>query len=435
MSSNAHAQPVRNSSLYYRMGGASPGGSANYRGQAAHNLSLGANLRLNYSCGKFDIGLSWTNIMNNLSKLGQTVTNAIQSGIAALPMYILQRAQPGLYQLFQNYSQKVDLLTSAGLKSCEEMEAMIKAGKDPYEDWMKMAKGDAWKIKASGSGDVYQSKIDIEKNEAGNKAGIPWVFGKRAGGVDSSPIEPIKDLSIAGYNATINKAVTASSVTDYSASTAEKNSRLVRAFSTPETLAKWATDVLGDQRVYTCSEEDCPKPTTVTTASGLGPKYEAEVDTVMPKLQTLATPSTTASYAELAEIAAPGFGVSPQLLDAVRRLPTETRNMAVNRLGQEMAMHRVIDKALVARAVLLTGLSLPEVMAAGDALRTTQDSIDRLTRYIDDLMYEAKIRKELTSNTALSIMSDQFVTDSRAMQVPDGTPAEKAPLTGGRVKP
>ena len=82
---DAYAQPVRGSSLYYRMGGGSPGGSANYRGQVAHNLGFGANARLNYSCGKFDIGLSWANIMNNLNNLGQTVTGAIQSGIAALP--------------------------------------------------------------------------------------------------------------------------------------------------------------------------------------------------------------------------------------------------------------------------------------------------------------------------------------------------------------
>lgn len=110
---DAYAQPVRGSSLYYRMGGGSPGGSANYRGQVAHNLGFGGNARLNYSCGKFDIGLSWANIMNNLNNLGQTVTGAIQSGIAALPLYVLQRAQPGLYQIFQNYSQKVDLMGPA----------------------------------------------------------------------------------------------------------------------------------------------------------------------------------------------------------------------------------------------------------------------------------------------------------------------------------
>ena len=42
---DAYAQPVRGSSLYYRMGGGSPGGSANYRGQVAHNLGFGGNGR------------------------------------------------------------------------------------------------------------------------------------------------------------------------------------------------------------------------------------------------------------------------------------------------------------------------------------------------------------------------------------------------------
>lgn len=97
-------------------------------------------------------------------------------------------------------------------------------------------------------------------------------------------------------------------------------------------------------------------------------------------------------------------------------------------------MHRVIDKALVARAVLLTGLSLPEVTAAGEAMRDTQDTIDRLTRYIDDLMYESKVRKELTSNTALAILGSQFAADTQAMRVPDARPVDPAPLTeDGRV--
>lgn len=128
------------------------------------------------------------------------------------------------------------------------------------------------------------------------------------------------------------------------------------------------------------------------------------------------------------------MAVSPQLLAALRRLPPDTRDVAVNRLSQELAMHRVIDKALVARAALLTGMSLPQVTAAGDAMRDTQASIDRLTHYIDDLMYEARVRKELTSQTALAIMGSQLAADSQAMRVPDSLPADPAPLEGGRVK-
>lgn len=435
----AQAQPVTNSSLYYRMGGGSPGGAANNKGQIASNLGLGAKLRLNYSCGKFDIGLSWQTLMNSFSQLGTQVTNAVKAGIASLPLYIFQRAQPGLYQIFQEYSVKADLMISAALKTCEEMEAQIKAGKDPYEDWVKLAKGDLWKVKASAQGDVVQAKTDINKNEQAQSIGVDWVFGKKAGGANSDPIRPIRDLSIAGYNVTLNKAATASPTTSYSAA-AEKNSRIVKAFPTPEDLAKFATEVLGDRRVYTCTQgsSGCPTGTNTITATGLGPKYEAELDQVAPKLQTMAnTPVTNQvsdAYGQLQAISAPGMAVSPQLLDALRRLPAEQRAIAVDRLSKELAMHRVIDKALVARAALLTGMSLPEVTIAGEAMRDTQETIDRLTHYINDLMYEAKIRKELTSDTALAIMGSQFRQESLSTTVPEARRADPNPVENGRVK-
>ncbi|WOO33244.1 integrating conjugative element protein [Diaphorobacter limosus] len=436
----AQAQPVNNSSLYYRMGGGSPGGAAAYRGQLANTLGIQGNMRLNYSCGKFDIGLSWSNLMNGFSSLGTQVSNAVKAGIASLPLYVLQRAQPGLYQLFQNYSLKADTMIGAALKTCEEMEAVIRQGQNPYEDWVKIAQGDLWKIKATAGGDVVQAKLDLTKNDQAHIRGIPW-FGGLAGGASSKPISPIHDISIAGYNVTLNKPATASPTTNYSASTLEKDARLVRAFPTPNDLAKFTTEVLGDKRIYTCTEgtSGCPTPTTVTTATGLGPKYEDEYNLVAPKLNVLASSGTgagtPATYAELQTIAAPGMAVSPQLLDALRRLPVETRSIAVNRLSQELAMHRVIDKALVARAALLTGISLPEVAGAGDAIRDTQETINRLTRYIDDLMYESRIRKELTAETALAIMGGQLQADTQAMRVPDGRRPDPAPLDNGRVKP
>lgn len=432
-----HAQPVSNSTLYYRMGGGSPGGAAANGQQNAMHLGLDGVLRLNYSCGKFDVGLSWKTLMNSFSRLGTQVTNAVKAGIASLPLYILQRAQPGLYQLFQNYSQKADLMIAASLKTCEEMEAQIRQGQNPYEDWIKLAKGEGWKLRAQAHGDVVQAKYDMDKNELPHRQGVNWVFGKRAGGVSSEPLRPIRDLSIAGYNVTLNKPANAAATTSY-ASAAEKNTRLVRAFPTPQDMATFTTEVLGDKRIYTCSQGsgDCPAPTTVTTATGLGPKFEAEYDVVQPLLSGLASGSATSGsvYADLQKIAAPGMAVSPQLLAALRRLPPDTRDVAVNRLSQELAMHRVIDKALVARAALLTGMSLPQVTAAGDAMRDTQANIDRLTHYIDDLMYEARVRKELTSQTALAIMGSQLAADSQAMRVPDSLPADPAPLEGGRVK-
>ena len=198
-SAPAQAQSSRGA-LYYQLGGNSPGGNANYKSQIPLQLSLAANLRLNYSCGKFDIGLSWETLMNDIEQFGDKVTNAVKAGIAALPMYIFQRAQPGLYQLFQTYSAKADAMIAAALKTCEEMEAQIKAGGNPYEDWENIAKVESWKFRASLNGDVVEAKKEINKNEEANKNGVSWIFGERAGGVGTQPLRPVRDLSIAGYN-------------------------------------------------------------------------------------------------------------------------------------------------------------------------------------------------------------------------------------------
>lgn len=428
----AQAQPVTNSSLYYRLGGGDPAARANNKGQTAQRLGLNVSLRLNYSCGKFDIGLSWGNVMNGISNLGQQVTNAVKAGIAALPMYALQRAQPGLYQIFQTYSQKADALIGASLKTCEEMEAMIKSGQDPYEDYVKMAKGESWRGKAQLSGDIVQAKYDINKNEEAQKAGVSWVFGAKAGGAGNLPIQPIRDLSVAGYNSTLNKATTAAASTNYGTST-DRSSRLVQAFKTPEELATFTTEVLGDKKVTLCTQSsECPTETNVNTATGLGPKYEAEIQMVQPRLVAMANASQP-NYGDLREIAAPGMALSPTVMDALRKMPTEARAMAVGRLAQELSMHRVVDKALVARNVLVTGLSLPEVTAAGDVAKDVQTKIDRLTQYINDMMFEFRIRKEMTSATALAILEDQGVRDTSSSRVRDGRVEDPSPLVNGRV--
>lgn len=92
------------SKQYYILGGNDTGSHSLFRNQLALKLGFHADFRFNYSCGKFDIGLSHDNVMNGIAMLGATLSSMLTAGIAALPLYILQRAQPGLYEVFQTYS-------------------------------------------------------------------------------------------------------------------------------------------------------------------------------------------------------------------------------------------------------------------------------------------------------------------------------------------
>ena len=432
----ATPQPVqaqtRSSALYYQMGGSSPGGLANYKSTIPIQIGLAVDLRLNYSCGKFDLGLSWTTLMNNVRNLGQTFSNALRAGIASLPMYIFQRAQPGLYQLFQTYSAKADAIIEASLKTCEEMEAQIKAGGNPYEDWVNNAKGETWRAKASLQGDVVQAKTDINRNEEAQRNGVSWIFGgAKAGGVGTQPLRPVRDLSVAGYNVTLNRPTTSGAGSGGPAGT-----RLTNAFATPETLAEWTTKVLGDQQIYLCEGiVNCPAATSTSTASGLGPRLDAELDIIRPRLAALVAGTATNNAVALSEIAAPGLAITPQLLQALRTMPPDSQALAMGRLAHELAMQRVIDKALVARNVLQSGLSLPEVTAAGKVSKDMQEKVDRLTQLIEDLMFEHRVRKEMTSNTALTIMEDATQRDSQAARLSRTQRGESTPVEEGRVRP
>jgi integrating conjugative element protein (TIGR03755 family) len=433
-SMHVHAQtlvrPRSNSSLYYRMGGGEAAARASHKGAIAMRLGLAGSLRLNYSCGKFDVGLSWANMMNGFAALGTQVTGAVQAGIASLPMYVFQRAQPGLYELFQTYSAKADVLVAASLKSCEEMEAQIKNGQNPYEEWMGAAKADAWKSQADSDADVIKAKTNVEKN--GGRAGVGWVTGQRAGGAGQAPIRVIKDLIASAYNITLNQAQNSSDAIDYQASTPLlAQSKLVRSFKRPIDAATYASDVLGDTQIGLCTEADCP-PKGSTTAVGLGPKLEAEIPAVQTTINTmLASPAP--DYKALDQISAPGVAISKEVIDAVRELPDVERSIAVDKLSQEIALARTIDKALTIRNLLLTAVTIPEVHATFVAVSEAQTKISVINRYIDDLLYENRVRKELVSSTASVLLDAHRTYQSQSLGTSLSPGQEKFPLSNGKV--
>jgi len=107
---------------YYQIGGAQGlSRSANPEVTRVTIRGLGR-LGLGYSCGKFDPEAAVTNILNQVAAGADAMMDAMvlaaQSAIASLPAYILQRANPGLYDLFQTDLLKAqETLTLAHGKS------------------------------------------------------------------------------------------------------------------------------------------------------------------------------------------------------------------------------------------------------------------------------------------------------------------------------
>ncbi|WP_407280366.1 integrating conjugative element protein [Aromatoleum evansii] len=413
--------PSTRSSLYYRLGGGDPASrAANPRG-VPYKLALSGVARLHYSCGAYDFGLSFQTLMNQFAALGTQVTNGVKAGITALPLYLFQRASPGLYELFQTYAKKAEVAIQIATKSCEEMEAQIKAGEDPYEDFIRMARGEAWKQQATVTGDVVAAKANVAANAG--RDGVTWIGGVRAGGAKQEAIRVVWDTVFGGFNVTMGQPPKASAAL-------YPEVKLTRTFATPQKAATYATDVLGDLRSSTCEEGDCPQSETML-GLGLIHQFEGEIPTVEAQIDAVYS-NVVPRGTDLAAASAPGIVVTRELVDAIRELPAIEQGIARQRLVQDLALARTVDKALIIRNLLLTGRMIPEVYKTANT--QIESKLAELNRHIDDVLYEANVRKRIISETATVLLDSYQAARAASAANAVQQPVDQQPMIGGRVK-
>ena len=191
-------------------------------------------------------------------------------------LYLLQRAQPGLYELFQTYAKKAEIAIEIANKSCEQMEAEIKAGKDPYDYYKRLAQGEAWKQEASVGVDVVQAKENVAA--ADGRGGIPMAGWNEGWGAGMPAIRPVFDTVLRGLQHHAESAIA-------SRSRRSPLGSVNQGFATPAAASAYAVDVLGDMEVAT--QRPCRLPDTNRQPGlGLTHKFEQEIPTATAALNT-----------------------------------------------------------------------------------------------------------------------------------------------------
>lgn len=427
--------PTEDSMFYYQIGGGEPITAAPNPSVLTAPLSLALSAAVNYSCGKFDPTLGIANTLANIAKLkdtlGDAVSGAVSGAVGALPLYILKRANPDLYDLFQNALLGAKNVISLATKSCEQMEAQVRAGKNPYDNWATLAVGKSWKAKM-GTGGFGSSATDVAQaqetvNNEDGKNGVDWLGGVSAGGVSQPLIRPIADTAQAGYNLTLNRSVTSTAPATGAAATTP----LAQLWSSPTQARDWLTKVIGDIETTTYTGG----PRRGIPGQGLAPEMDATTATVRTDLINLVSGATAPTLVNLEDISAPGMAITRQVIEAIRALPPSDRGIAVSRLAGEIAMAKTMEKALMARRLLLTGRMEPNIAGAGE---TVLDDINRavteLDSAIENLLFESRVRQEIVSGTVREVLHYDNARKKRALQAGGVAPTEAHPLVGGAVK-
>ena len=378
-----------NSKLFYEIGGAN---RIRRPLTPDANVTIGLNgtANLGYSCGKFDIGAAFQNMMDNFKDGSDdavnAVTNTANAAISSLPSLTLQRAMPGLYDMFQEYKLNAETEINIANKSCQEMEAEIARGENPYADFFQNSKSEAWRQEAESGSLLTKTKRKIEKTAGDN--GITE-FGEKVGGIGQPPMKVVENAIISGYSYaqgnTINPTQSSNAPTD---------TELGQAFPSSSDAVIWATDVLGEFEINN-------KQPITKIGSGLHHKIKQEKELAKNQLER-------SEFDKL--------GLGPKVLYKIKILSIKDQGSVYSNLIDDIAIERTIRKGLITRRLLLSGNQA-----------ATSDERDKkialLERDIKSLMFERSIKQELANNTILEILKTRTPEGNQNnFKVPDNNP-------------
>lgn len=411
--------PTGNNDFYYKIGGGQniplP---ANLSVQTV-SLNVDGSTGLGYNCGLFDPSLSITNSLNNLKNsfqnIQQTVVQNATSAIASFPMYAISRADPSLYNLLNNGLLGARKDFEIATKNCQAMQTQIDRGENPYQDWATLSMGNDWKwhmggtsmFSANGSGeDIKSVKSQVEQDNGKN--GIPWVQGIQtgrhelyAGGEGQPAIRVIYDTSIAGFNVLLQNGRT---YNDTSAPAhTEANAHLVDTWSNPIAAANWIVTVVGDQSITTYSGGNKKSSPGV----GLLPDLQSLTKDLSQKLANLVSGQQSITLERLQDVSAPRVTINQAVLQTIRQQNPVMQSIVINKLAQEAATARMIDKAQLGLQILESGSQVPVIYANQAAQKAIQTAISRLHKAINSLLFNVKVNKELVSNTVSELIQVQ----------------------------
>ncbi len=335
-----------NDDLYYAIGGGTVVSNPP-SGNRLNKIGMGVGWNADLMCGNFDVKTTVKNQLNGLTSgfkdmMGDVISSAT-GAVASLPAMVIQRANPGLYELLTNGTLQANAYFDKAQLNCQAMSQEA-GGSHPVR---AVGAGRRW-------GGVSERPEWDERRGEGRSAtgkstgaeGVSWVGGKKRGGKGQAAIRPTHDIARAGYNI-LNKQAA-----DSSASISESacNGALCRKYKNGDEAAQVVASVLGDRSIRTCkSGNECAsgglenEPGTTTPGTGFTPMLDETTQKNYEVLVELVNGSLPVNAANLAKLKTGDLTVTRGVVQALKDDPDNTA--LVQRLASELAMADTVATA------------------------------------------------------------------------------------------
>ncbi|MCO6056776.1 integrating conjugative element protein [Pseudomonas sp. MOB-449] len=379
------------------------------------SLGVGVGWNSNLICGDMSISTTIQNQLNGLTNGFQTIMSSViqnaTAAVASLPALIIQRADPGLYNLLTNGVLQARLDFDRSKLTCRSMAEKMAETAGGQAGWNQLAEGLVLK-RAVASTDAV-SAVATAETSRGNE-GVPWVGGDNAGGSGQKPVRVVGDVTRAGYNLVNGRDATDESTLDPSSC---GGNLACQTWPSPDAAANWAVRVLGEQEQRTCAA--CTK-TVATPGVGLTPLIQEEYEAKLKHLQELIVGSRPLSVENLLAAGSTSLPITRGVIEALRDEPDQ--DILARRLASEVALASVLEKALLLQRTLLTGRKEPNVAANELAQSAISHESDLLDREIHNLKTELELRRELAANSPTAIIQRHRTRSAGSRGIYQGDP-------------
>ncbi|WP_254302998.1 integrating conjugative element protein [Rahnella sp. BCC 1045] len=408
-SSGVTANGAISDGLLYSIGGGSvvsPSASRN----SMTRLGVSGGLSSDLMCGNFDLKTTVGNQLNGVTSgfkdLMGTVIQGATGAVSSMPAMVIQRANPGLYEMLTNGVLQAGLSFDKAKLNCQNLANKM-ADYTMGSKWTQAAVTEEYKdVVAASDGDAVSGDQQLQK--ATGEGGTTWIGGEKRGGKDQQAIKPTHDLAKAGYNMMNNLPVTSNSTVD----TASCNGQVCHRYANSEDAAAAVVKVLGDKSIRTCREQsNCSSGgddnTAGSTVAGTGftPMLEDATQENLDELNKLVGGTDTPTSDNLGKLKTGSLVVTRGVIQSLKDDPDNAA--LVQRLAGELAMSDTVEQALVMRRMLVTGQSEPNAAAQQEALAEGDRRIDALDRELAALSNEMALRKAISNNSLLTTLDRQ----------------------------
>lgn len=336
----------------------------------------------------------------------------------SLPALIIQRANPGLYELLSNgiLQGRVDfdrskiscqaMLDSANsymgggnLNSVAQAQSMMNAIRD-------------------NSGDAIAAEQQADNQ--GTENGVNWM-GETRGGVGQQPLKLTKDVVRAAYNTLHGRSNGGAASMQNSPVSPQlcAGGAVCTLWSTPAQAEQFIAKVVGETELQTCTTS-C-NPAKITPGAGLMHLADEVYMEKAQVMQRVMNPSHQITQQDLEELSTPLLPVSRRVIEALRN--DEDGQLLSERLVSEVALADLLWKGFQVMRVLMSGLQNPDVQKLEEARGHVKDKIDTVKAELDLMQNELEIRKALANNTAVVALEREEASRVGNMSIPVVDPA------------